>query len=86
MINSHTTHQALPPPPETDEPDMWEGEQMEKLGSFAEKFFLPVLVVLGLVIGGVAAGTYNDGATTFQTPAAPDALPLLVPADQVLQK
>lgn len=58
--------QALPPPQDTIEPDLWEGENMEKLGSFFEKFFLPVLVVLGLVIGGVAAGTYNDGADVFQ--------------------
>ena len=59
---------------------------MEKLGTFVEKFFLPVLIVLGLVIGGVAAGTYNDGADVFQTPAAPNALPSLIPAEQVVQK
>lgn len=58
---------------------------MEKLGTFVEKFFLPVLVVLGLLIGGVAASTYNEGAEVFQTPASPNALPTLIPAEQVLK-
>jgi hypothetical protein len=33
-----------------------------------EKFFLPGLVVLGIICGGIAAGTYNEGADTFVAP------------------
>lgn len=32
-----------------------------------EKFFLPGLVVLGIVCGGIAAQTYNQGADVFLT-------------------
>lgn len=38
---------------------------MQDFGKTMEKFFLPGVVVLGLIIGGIAAGTYNDGADTF---------------------
>lgn len=37
----------------------------QDFGKTMEKFFLPGVVVLGLIIGGIAAGTYNDGADTF---------------------
>jgi hypothetical protein len=40
----------------------------QELGKALESYFLPVLVVLGLVIGGYAANTYNEGATVFVKP------------------
>lgn len=67
-----------------DEKDMWEGENLQKFGEIAEKYFLPVLVVLGLVVGGIAAGTYNDGASVFlQGATGPDADAVLIPADAI---
>jgi hypothetical protein len=41
---------------------------MQTFGQVMEKWFLPGLLVLGLVCGGIAAGTYNDGADTFVAP------------------
>mmetsp|Transcript_31164 Transcript_31164/g.69293 ORF Transcript_31164/g.69293 Transcript_31164/m.69293 type:complete len:161 (-) Transcript_31164:542-1024(-) len=64
------------------EKDYWESEEFESLGKAVEKYFLPGLVVLGLVCGGIAAGTYNEGATVFiKSPTGPDASAQLVPAD-----
>jgi len=72
-LNQHTPRRSLGSqviessdafenPPEKDP---WEDPKWENLGQFGEKYFLPTLVVLGLVCGGIAAGTYNNGADTF---------------------
>ncbi|GMH38449.1 hypothetical protein BSKO_06333 [Bryopsis sp. KO-2023] len=51
--------------------DSWEGEQWEWLG-FVMENFLPLVVVLGMGIGGIAATFYNQGATVLVTPAQED--------------
>jgi len=38
---------------------------LQAFGKVLENYFLPGLIVLGLVCGGIAAKTYNEGATTF---------------------
>ena len=46
-----------------------------------ERFFLPGLVVLGLVCGGIAARTYNEDADVFiAPPSGPDSGVLIIPA------
>ena len=35
---------------------------MQAFGKLVERYFLPGLVVLGLICGGIAAHTYNDDA------------------------
>jgi hypothetical protein len=37
----------------------------QALGKALERYFLPTLVVLGIVCGGIAARTYEDGATAY---------------------
>jgi hypothetical protein len=37
----------------------------QNFGKALENYFIPGLIVLGLVCGGIAAKTYNEGATTF---------------------
>ncbi|WIA29065.1 hypothetical protein OEZ86_011577 [Tetradesmus obliquus] len=62
-----------------DEPDFWEGNQFENFGKALENYFIPGLIVLGVVCGGIAAKTYNEGATTFvKTPTGPDAEPTII--------
>jgi hypothetical protein len=38
---------------------------LQNFGKALENYFIPGLIVLGLVCGGIAAKTYNEGATTF---------------------
>ncbi|KAG2431873.1 hypothetical protein HXX76_009366 [Chlamydomonas incerta] len=45
-----------------DQPDLFEGENMETLGKVMERFFLPGLIVLGLICGSIAARSYNEEA------------------------
>ncbi|KAF8072878.1 hypothetical protein HT031_000538 [Scenedesmus sp. PABB004] len=62
-----------------DAPDFWEGERFEAFGKALESYFLPGLVVLGLVCGGIAAKTYNEDATTYiKPPTGPDAQPSII--------
>ncbi|GFR51601.1 hypothetical protein Agub_g14025, partial [Astrephomene gubernaculifera] len=64
-----------------DEKDFWEGENMETLGKLVERYFLPALVVLGLLAGGIAARSYNENADVFLAPpSGPDADVRVVPA------
>lgn len=37
-------------------------------GKALENYFVPGLIALGIVCGGLAAKTYNDGATAFVKP------------------
>jgi len=48
--------EAFENPPDKD---FWEDTKFENLGTFGEKYFLPTLLVLGLICGGVAAGSYE---------------------------
>ncbi|KAG2487011.1 hypothetical protein HYH03_014382 [Edaphochlamys debaryana] len=64
-----------------DQKDPWEGENMEAVGKIFEKWFVPGLVVLGLICGGIAARSYNEDADVFiKTPTGPDADIVVVPA------
>jgi hypothetical protein len=57
-----------------DAPDMFEGEKFEALGNAVEKFFLPALLALGLICGGIAAKTYDSGADVYiKSPTSADA-------------
>jgi hypothetical protein len=38
---------------------------VQGFGQFLERWFLPFLVVLGLICGGIAAGSYNQDADTY---------------------
>lgn len=38
---------------------------LQFVGKFLETYFLPVLVVLGLVCGGIAANSYNEDADVY---------------------
>eukprot|EP00798_Chlamydomonas_sp_ICE-L_P029709 gene29709-5144_t len=42
--------------------DFWEADNMEGLGGFVERWFLPMLIVLGLICGSIAANTYSEDA------------------------
>ncbi|GAX85980.1 hypothetical protein CEUSTIGMA_g13396.t1 [Chlamydomonas eustigma] len=73
--------EPFPAGPE-EEKDFWESDNYNELGKALENYFLPGLVVLGLVIGGYAANTYNEGATVFVKPASgPENPPVLIPAE-----
>jgi hypothetical protein len=37
-------------------------------GKALENYFIPGLIALGIVCGGIAAKSYNDGATAFVKP------------------
>lgn len=50
--------------------DIWEDSKFETLGKVLENWFLPGIVVLALLTGGLAAKTYNDGAAPFVPPGA----------------
>ncbi|KXZ46262.1 hypothetical protein GPECTOR_45g132 [Gonium pectorale] len=64
-----------------DEKDFWEGDNMDSIGKVFERYFLPGLVVLGVLIGGIAARTYNDDADVFiKPPPGPDADVVVIPA------
>ncbi|GLI65896.1 hypothetical protein VaNZ11_009540 [Volvox africanus] len=64
-----------------DEKDFWEGENMATFGEVMERFFIPGLVVLGLICGGIAARSYNDEADVFiSPPPGPDADVVVIPA------
>ncbi|GIL93145.1 hypothetical protein Vretimale_19374 [Volvox reticuliferus] len=64
-----------------DDKDFWEGENMETFGKVMERFFIPGLVVLGLICGGIAARSYNDEADVFiAPPPGPDADVVVIPA------
>mmetsp|Transcript_23839 Transcript_23839/g.61887 ORF Transcript_23839/g.61887 Transcript_23839/m.61887 type:complete len:149 (+) Transcript_23839:1780-2226(+) len=64
--------------------DMWEDPKWESLGQFGEKYFLPTLLVLGLVCGGIAAGTYNSGADTYIKAApGPEETMRVIPAESL---
>jgi len=41
--------------------DPWDGEKWEWLGAFMNAF-IPIVIVCGLIIGGLAASFYNEGA------------------------
>eukprot|EP00889_Picochlorum_renovo_P007027 jgi/Picre1/34057/NNA_001532.t1 len=52
--------------------DFWEGEQWNFLGEISS-VALPVLVVLGLLVGIFAAQTYNQDADVFlESPKSED--------------
>lgn len=40
----------------------------QNLGKALENYFIPGLIALGLVCGGIAAKTYNEDATTYIKP------------------
>ncbi|KAF5838872.1 hypothetical protein DUNSADRAFT_2041 [Dunaliella salina] len=64
--------------------DMWDDPKWQRLGEFGEKYFLPTLLVLGLVCGGIAAGTYNSGADTYIKAApSPDDTMRVIPAESL---
>lgn len=46
-----------------------------------ERFFIPGLVVLGLICGSIAARSYNDDADVFiAPPTGPEADVVIIPA------
>jgi hypothetical protein len=47
---------------------------------------LPALVVLGLVCGGIAASSYDDGASVFLGPSSPDSEPTVLLAAPTQQQ
>eukprot|EP01023_Acetabularia_acetabulum_P020414 TRINITY_DN205_c0_g1_i1.p3 TRINITY_DN205_c0_g1~~TRINITY_DN205_c0_g1_i1.p3 ORF type:complete len:132 (-),score=14.78 TRINITY_DN205_c0_g1_i1:473-868(-) len=47
-----------------DAKDFWEGEQWEWIGTFG-KYFLPLIVLLFMVLGGIAAITYQEKEPAF---------------------
>eukprot|EP00878_Enallax_costatus_P018942 GHUV01019967.1.p1 GENE.GHUV01019967.1~~GHUV01019967.1.p1 ORF type:complete len:135 (+),score=25.84 GHUV01019967.1:157-561(+) len=51
-----------------DQEDFWEGDKFDAFGKALENYFVPGLIALGLVCGGIAAKTYNDGATEYIKP------------------
>jgi hypothetical protein len=51
---------------------------LQAFGKALENYFLPALIALGVLCGGIAAKTYNDGATAFVTPAGPDTPSIIV--------
>jgi hypothetical protein len=64
-----------------DQEDFWEGEKFDAFGKALENYFIPGLIALGLVCGGIAAKTYNDGATEYiKPPTGPDAEPTIIMA------
>lgn len=38
---------------------------VQNFGKTLENYFIPGLIVLGVICGGIAAKTYNEGATTY---------------------
>jgi len=58
----------VPLPPEYER-DFWEDPKFDILGSLMQ-YFIPVFVVLGLVVGGIAAKSFNEGATSYLEPAS----------------
>ena len=46
----------------------------------SQTYFFPAVVILGLVVGGFAAQTYNGGAEVFMKPGGP--APVTIAADQ----
>ncbi|XP_020257119.1 uncharacterized protein LOC109833739, partial [Asparagus officinalis] len=51
------------------EPDFWEGPQWNAFGFFVQ-YMWAFGILFGLISGGIAAATYNEGAADFkQTPA-----------------
>ncbi|OMP06567.1 hypothetical protein CCACVL1_01507 [Corchorus capsularis] len=51
------------------QPDLWEGPQWDVLG-FVVQYLWAFGIVFGLISGGLAVATYNEGATDFkETPA-----------------
>lgn len=46
------------------EQDFWEGDKFEWLGKFAF-FFVPVVLVGGILVASFAASTYNEGAVSY---------------------
>jgi hypothetical protein len=64
---------AIPGSQGEDQPDFWEGEKFEGLGKAVERYFLPALLALGLLCGGIAAKTYDSGADVYiKSPTSPD--------------
>jgi hypothetical protein len=64
---------AIPSSAGEDQPDFWEGERFEALGKGVERYFLPALLALGLLCGGIAAKTYDSGADVYiKSPTSPD--------------
>ncbi|KAL1216826.1 hypothetical protein V5N11_025316 [Cardamine amara subsp. amara] len=56
------------------EPDPWEGEQWDGLGFFVQ-YLWAFGILFALISGGLAAGTYNEGATDFkETPVYKEAI------------
>lgn len=73
---------AIPGSAGEDQPDFWEGERFEGLGRAVERYFLPALLALGLVCGGIAAKTYDSGADVYiKSPTSPDAETSVLLAD-----
>ncbi len=57
---------------------------LQTFGRVMERFFIPGLVVLGLICGGIAARSYNDDADVFiAPPPGPDADIVVIPAGAV---
>jgi len=80
------TNQPLPGP--EDEKDFWEGEQFDAFGKAVETYFLPGLLVLGLICGGIAASSYNDGASSYVKGATSpeDTGSIIIAADVLAQE
>lgn len=78
-LGSKVVESNLPFKGPEDEKDFWEGDQFDAFGKALENYFVPGLIALGLVCGGIAAKTYNDGATAFvKPPTGPDAEPSII--------
>eukprot|EP00210_Caulerpa_lentillifera_P000436 g422.t1 len=57
---------TVPLPPEY-ESDFWESPAFGFIGK-AMSYFVPVIITLALVVGGIAAKSFNEGATSYLTP------------------
>eukprot|EP01025_Chloroclados_australasicus_P065207 TRINITY_DN8856_c0_g1_i3.p2 TRINITY_DN8856_c0_g1~~TRINITY_DN8856_c0_g1_i3.p2 ORF type:complete len:120 (+),score=10.81 TRINITY_DN8856_c0_g1_i3:156-515(+) len=51
--------------------DFWEGEKWEWIGTVGQ-YFVPLVVLLAVIVGGIAAYTYNEGASVFLKPSNPN--------------
>jgi hypothetical protein len=60
-VEEIATEVQAPFDPEIDGADIWSDERLDWIGN-AARWLVPALAVGGLIVGGFAAKTYNEGA------------------------
>ncbi|MEW5298115.1 MAG: hypothetical protein WDW36_001271 [Sanguina aurantia] len=66
-----------------DRADPYEGSGLEAFGAFFETFALPVVILAAVLIGVVAASTYNsDPQVYLVTATGPETSAVLVPVEE----